>query len=333
MDIPTNSAPKPNVSTSQQRLGKGLAALISEGTISSQGYNANFEIDRIIPNPFQPRMNIDPDNLIQMADSIREHGVIQPLLITKDNNSVDKYYLIAGERRWRASQLAGLKTVPVVIKEISQQEMLELALIENIQRQDLNPLEEAIAFKQLVTDFGMTHGDISKKVGLNRVTVTNKIRLLILPESVREYVLNNQVTEGHARALLGIEDMETIEATANIVVRRNLTVRETENLVRKINFGKQANKHKIESLSEYERNLSKKLSEALGLKIKVNKLSNGGRIIIKFHDDEQFEAIVDQFIANPIKKKAPKYNKRYQKQLNAKARKLENMNLEQEKAD
>jgi len=173
------------------RLGKGLAALIDAKEIdnSSSAYKPKFDIDNIEPNPYQPRMHIDPEELIEIADSIREKGVIQPLIITQDKDS-DKYFLIAGERRLRAAQLAGLKTVPVVIKESSPQEMLELALIENIQRKDLNPLEEAYAYQQMIEEFGVSQDDIAKKVGLNRVTITNKIRLLTIPEEVKEDVLN-----------------------------------------------------------------------------------------------------------------------------------------------
>ncbi|MBD3328958.1 ParB/RepB/Spo0J family partition protein [Candidatus Dojkabacteria bacterium] len=282
------------------RLGKGLSALISSGSIDSTGYQEHFSINKIVPNPYQPRMNIDPDELIEIADSIREHGVIQPLLITKDNEAKDKdqYYLIAGERRFRASQLAGKDTVPVVIKDISPQEMLELALIENIQRQDLNPLEEALAFKQLADEFGLTHSEIAKKVGLNRVTITNKLRLLALPDSVKEYVMNNQLTEGHARALLGLSDESSLTATANIAVKRNLSVRETETLVRKINYSKQSSKSKIEELSKAEKRIEESLSKNLGYDVSIKKLSSGGKIVIKFDSDKDLDGLVKKLQDN-----------------------------------
>ncbi len=221
------------------RLGKGLAALIDSKEIdnSSSAYNPNFDINSIEPNPYQPRMHIDPEELIGIADSIRENGVIQPLIITKDKES-NKYFLIAGERRLRAAQLAGLKTVPVVIKDSSPQEMLELALIENIQRKDLNPLEEANAFLQMIEEFGVSQDDIADKVGYNRVTITNKIRLLNLPDEVKEDVLNENISEGHARALLGIRDETSLIAATDLVIKRGMSVRETEALVRKINYGK-----------------------------------------------------------------------------------------------
>lgn len=282
----------------QERLGKGLSALISSGSIDSTGYQEHFSIKKIVPNPYQPRMNINPDQLIEIADSIREHGVIQPLLITKDTDVKDKdqYYLIAGERRFRASQLAGKDTVPVVIKDISPQEMLELALIENIQRQDLNPLEEALAFKQLADEFGLTHSEIAKKVGLNRVTITNKLRLLALPDSVKEYVMNNQLTEGHARALLGLSDDSSLAATANIAVKRDLSVRETETLVRKINYSKQSSKSKIEELSKTEKKIEESLTKKIGYPVKIKKLSTGGKVVIKFDEDKDLDALVKKLL-------------------------------------
>lgn len=281
----------------KERLGKGLAALLSEDTYkNSSSYIEKFDIDNINPNPYQPRMNINPEELIELADSIREHGIIQPLIVTKDNTSEEKYYLIAGERRFRASQLAGLKHVPVVIKESSPQEMLELALIENIQRKDLNPLEEGIAFKQLQDEFGLTQDIIAKKVGISRVAVTNKIRLLNLPEQIKEQVLNGQLSEGHARALLGLSDQMSIIATANILIKRKLSVRETEDLVRKINYGKDSTKKNLEYISREEKALLDNLSKKIGYTASIVKLNNGGKIVIRFADDKEFKEIIDRII-------------------------------------
>lgn len=275
------------------RLGKGLAALISADKISnsSGAYNENFDINRISPNPYQPRMHINPEELIEIADSIKEHGIIQPLIITKDEAS-DKYFLIAGERRFRAAQLAGLKQVPVVMKDASPQQMLELALIENIQRQDLNPLEEAVAFKQLQEEFAMTQSAIAKKVGLSRVAITNKIRLLGLPEEVKEAVLNEKLSEGHARALLGIADKSSLVAAASIVMRRGLSVRETEMMVRKINFGKTSSKQTTEEVAQYINSIAKKLSTRIGYTAQIMKLSHGGKIIIRYNTNKELEEIV-----------------------------------------
>lgn len=277
----------------EQRLGKGLAALISSNEIdnSSSSYKEKFDITKILPNPFQPRMHIEPDELIGLADSIRESGVIQPLIVTKDKNS-DKYLIIAGERRFRAAQLAGLKYVPIVVKESSPQQMLELALIENIQRQDLNPLEEAYAFVQLQDEFGLPQEEIAIKVGLNRVTISNKMRLLKLPDAVKEVVLNETISEGHARALLGIKDEESLVAATDIVIKRGLSVRQTESLVRKINYGKSAKYKTIQTEYPDLLRYGEMLSEKIGYSTSVRRLSKGGRIIIRFLSKNDLEDLL-----------------------------------------
>lgn len=280
-----------------KRLGKGLSALINSDSSMgdmSRKYIEDFDIEKIVPNPYQPRMHIDPEKLIELADSIREHGVIQPLIISKDKNS-DKYNIVAGERRFRAVQLAGFKTVPVVIKETSPLEMLELALIENIQREDLNPLEEAYSFKQLSTEFGLTQKEISKKVGLNRVTVANKMRLYRLPEKIKEMVLNESLSEGHARALLGVKDETSMIAAADIIVKRGLSVRQTEALVRKIMFGKLDStkewKRSDQNTKRYEEDITKRL----GYNTTITKMSKGGKITIRYRTLEDLDNIVQRF--------------------------------------
>jgi ParB family chromosome partitioning protein len=279
--------------TEENRLGKGLAALISSQEISNESgaYNENFDITKIEANPYQPRMHIKPEDLIELADSIREHGVIQPLIITKDEKS-NKYYLIAGERRFRASQLAGLKKVPVVVKESSPQEMLELALIENIQREDLNAVEEATAFRQLQEEFGMKQSDIAKKVGLSRVAVTNKIRILGLPEEVKEAILNGKITEGHARALLGLSDKDSIVAAMDIVIKRELSVRDTEAMVRKINYGRGTTRSKLKKLDEETEDIANRIAKRLGVQAKIIPLSRGGKITIRFSSKTELRDIL-----------------------------------------
>jgi len=277
----------------EKRLGKGLAALIDSNEIdnSSSSYREKFDITKILPNPFQPRMHIEPDELIGLADSIRESGVIQPLIVTKDKNS-DKYLIIAGERRYRAAQLAGLKYVPIVIKESSPQQMLELALIENIQRQDLNPLEEAYAFTQLQDEFGLPQEEIATKVGLNRVTISNKMRLLKLPDPVKEVVMNETISEGHARALLGIKDEESLIAATDIVVKRGLSVRQTESLVRKINYGKSAKYKTIQTEYPDLLRYGEMLTQKIGYSTSVRRLSKGGRVIIRFLSKTDLEDLL-----------------------------------------
>ncbi len=281
----------------EKRLGKGLAALISTQQMSndSGAYNDKFDITLISPNPYQPRMHIEPEALIELADSIREHGIIQPLIITKDEKT-GRYLLIAGERRFRASQLAGLKTVPIVLKDTSPQEMLELALIENIQRKDLNPLEEAIAFKQLQEQFRLTHDQIAKKVGLSRVAVTNKMRLMNLPDVVKEAVLNEKMSEGHARALLGLTDQASLVAAANIVLRKEMSVRDTELMVRKINFGKESSRKNVRNLNQQMIDFEKILSKRLGYTAEISKLAAGGKITIRYNTDKELEELVGKIV-------------------------------------
>jgi ParB family transcriptional regulator, chromosome partitioning protein len=284
--MPTNKNNKP--------LGQGLAALIrTEASSEDSAYKENFDIKKIEANPYQPRMRIDPEDLIDLADSIREKGIIQPLIITKTENS-DKYHLIAGERRLKAAQLAGLKRVPVVIKDSSPQEMLELALIENIQREDLNAIEEASAFKQLQDEFNLKHAEIAKKVGLSRVAVTNKIRLLNLPDQVKEYVLGEEISEGHARAILGLRDHQSICAAANIIIKRNLSVREAEQLVRRISYSKEENIDKTRKITKEIEALEQRITKKLGFDSKINKLTNGGKIVIKFKDEAELRELTER---------------------------------------
>jgi ParB family chromosome partitioning protein len=240
-------------------------------------------------------MEIKPEQLVELADSIREHGVIEPLLVTK--KSEHSYELIAGERRWRASQLAGITTVPVVVKEASPQEMLELAVVENVQRADLNPLEEAMAFEQLISMFDMTHDVISKKVGLSRPAIANKIRLLSLPEDVKRGLLDEKITEGHARALLGLKDQETIIATYKIILRDNLSVRAVEELVRRLNKGKKIKKRKDmrivdEKTTKIETNLRSKFGESVTLA----RSKKGGKIVIPFKSDSELDKILKNLL-------------------------------------
>ncbi|HRY74246.1 MAG TPA: ParB/RepB/Spo0J family partition protein [Candidatus Dojkabacteria bacterium] len=279
------------------RLGKGLAALISSNQVdnSSSSFVPEFSIELIEPNPYQPRMHIDPNELIQIADSIREHGIVQPLIITRKRDS-DRYYLIAGERRLRASQLAGFKTVPVVIKDSSPQEMLELAIIENVQRQDLNPIEEASAYKQMQDEFGMSHDEIAKRVGFNRVTITNKIRLLNIPEPVKEDILNGKLSEGHARALLGIKDKTSLIAAADLVVKRGMSVREAEALARKISFGKGSSTRIWKTTDEETNKYSDMLSRKLGYTAHITKMTKGGKLVIRYNNIEELKDLMDKLL-------------------------------------
>lgn len=276
-------------------LGKGLAALISEDAIKTPGgsYIPDLNVNLIVPNPDQPRLEISPESLIELADSIREHGIIEPLIVSKSKQD-GKYTLIAGERRWKAAMLAKVDTVPVVVKESSPRQMLEMAIVENIQRKDLNPLEEALAFQQLHDDYQMTTPEIAKKVGIARPTVSNKMRLLNLPIELKEALLKEQISEGHARALLGLSNAETMVAALSIILKKNLSVRGTENLVRKLTYEENKYKNKVEANKAWSPRaveISNILSSHLDLKIKLTRTRRGGKIVIPFKDDDELEEI------------------------------------------
>jgi ParB family transcriptional regulator, chromosome partitioning protein len=282
-------------------LGKGLSALINRETLSdlSEGFIPNLPISYIKPNPYQPRMQIKEETLIELADSIKSHGVIEPLLVTRKGDK--SYELIAGERRWRASKLAGMETVAVVVKESSPQEMLELAIIENVQREDLNPLEEAMAFQQLITSFKFSHEQISRKIGLSRPAIANKIRLLALPKEIKKALLDLKITEGHARALLGLPNPETIIAAYKITIRDSLSVRAVEELVRRLNTGK-----KNKTLRKQERILDEKTSELenalrtkFGETVTLSRSNRGGKIVIPFLNDSELDAIMSKIGYSP----------------------------------
>lgn len=278
-------------------LGKGLSALISDETMSgvNQGFIPALPIDLIVPNPYQPRTEMDPEPLVELADSIREHGVIEPLIVTKKADN--RYELIAGERRWRASKLAGIAHIPVVIKEASPQQMLELAVVENLQREDLNPLEEALAFEQLVKLFTMTHDEVARKMGVSRPSVANKIRLLSLPDELKRGLLGGKISEGHARALLGLNSTETQIATYKIIIRDSLSVRATEELVRRLNRGhkkpQQRNQRIVDSkTTKFETTLKEKYGKGVSLYRSLK----GGKIVIPFKTEEELSKLVDELL-------------------------------------
>lgn len=283
------------MSPAKAALGKGLSALISSENIdlSSKGFIPNLPVEQISPNPHQPRMAIKPEELIQIADSIRENGIIQPLIVTK--RSASDYVLIAGERRLRAAQLANIATVPVVVREASPKQMLELAVIENVQRKDLNPIEEALAFKQLLENFSMTHQDIGKKVGLSRVAVVNKIRLLKLPEKVKQIVLDEVISEGHARALLGITDPDTLTAVANTVVKKQLSVHDTEELVRKVvqGVGGMVRGGRPRRLDPHALEIEKDMKKKFGQAVTIQALKGGGKITIRYRSQDELDKLHD----------------------------------------
>lgn len=282
-------------------LGKGLDALIPGGfqpapvqpldVVANTGL-VNIPIELISPNPRQPRSYFDKEHLTELADSIREHGVIQPLLVSK-NEFEDTYTLIAGERRWQACKLAEVKIVPAIIRQASDQERLELALIENIQRQDLNALEEAIAYKHLSEDFNLSHEVIATRVGKSRVTVTNTLRLLNLPEVVQNSLLLGEITEGHARALLGLSNPKAIDSALKTVIAKKLTVRQTEELV-SLMKGMPEPKKPVATPSAdviaLEDFLRTNINQKVNVKLANNK--SNGSMTIYFDSEEEFQSLV-----------------------------------------
>lgn len=273
-------------------LGKGLSALISDDSSVSEdhSYVPNLPIDQIAKNPYQPRMEIEEESLMGLADSIREHGIIEPLIVTQKGKR--KFELIVGERRLKAAKLAGLEVVPVVVKESSPRQMIELAIVENIQRSDLNPLEEALAFKQLSEEHNLSHKDVAQKVGLSRPTIVNKIRLLQLPDEVKKGLLQELLTEGHARALLGLKSKQAIIAAYKKVVKQNMSVRATEEMVRRINAKtKQATQKTKQKIDKATLKFEDTLRKSLGVKVRIKKSKRGGKIVIPFKSDEDFNKV------------------------------------------
>ena len=285
-------------------LGKGLAALIptapTELTEAATTIAHEVLVGAIAPNPRQPRQKQDPAALQELADSIREHGLIQPLIVTAatlDQQAAGvQYQLIAGERRWTAARLAGLRAVPVIVKEATPQQMLELALVENIQRADLNSLEEATAYRQLIDEFGLTQEEVAVRVGKSRVTVANVVRLLRLPDEAKAALLEDRITEGHARALLGIEAPETMIRLLRVVIRRGLNVRQTEELVRRQALEAQPKVKETPSPDTIA--LEGRFREALGTKVRLFRSKKGGKLVIHFYSEEELQAIYDAIIGS-----------------------------------
>lgn len=281
-------------------LGRGLDALIpitEETTPSGSNQTSPQEVlvSKIIPNPRQPRHYMNDEKLEELSSSIREHGVIQPLIVTHEEQT-DQYILIAGERRLRAARLADLLKVPVIVREASAQESLEIALIENVQRADLTPLETAEAYHQLSDEFNLSHEDIAQRVGKSRVAVTNTLRLLRLPETVRQALAEEKISEGHARALLGLTSAQAQAAALATILRGELTVRQTEQLVRKMNGSKPKSDRKT-GLPQELLEIQSRFQTKLGTRVQLRQTANkGGSIVIHYYSDEELNALIDQLI-------------------------------------
>jgi ParB family chromosome partitioning protein len=273
-------------------LGRGLGALIPQRSEQSPALMglAQVPLDRIAPNPYQPRKAFDETSIDEMARSVQEHGIVQPLVVSRTADN--RYRLIAGERRFRAAQKAGLQSVPVLIKELMQEsDALQLALIENIQREDLNPSEEATAYRQLHDEFGLTQEEISRKVGKERSTVANFLRLLKLPEAVKRVLASGQLSMGHARALLAVDSAKKQEQLAERVVKKNLNVRQTELLA----SGIIARPKKRERTKDvFTRDAEEKLTRSLRTRVEIDRRRRGGVIRIRFASEDDLIRIFDE---------------------------------------
>ncbi len=249
------------------------------------------KINQVEPNRDQPRKEFDEDALLELADSIKQYGVLQPLLVQKKK---DYYEIIAGERRWRAAKIAGIKEIPVVIKSYTEQEIVEISLIENIQRENLNPIEEAMAFKRLLEEFNLKQDEVAERVSKSRTAVTNSMRLLKLSDKVKQMIVDDMISTGHARALLAIDDEEQQYIIATKVFDEKLSVRETEKLVKSLkNPKKPAEKEKIEHTFVYK-DIAEKMKNIMGTKVNINAKANGkGRIEIEYYSEDELERIYD----------------------------------------
>lgn len=278
-------------------LGKGLDALIPGGkssapaasSTSGHGGVQQVPVESIKRNPRQPRVHFKEDELNDLAASIREHGVIQPLIVSPKGDGT--FILIAGERRWQASQRAGLTKVPVVTRQANNQELLELALIENVQRADLNPMEEAEAYHQLAEDFGLSHDMIAKRVGKSRVAVTNTMRLTNLADAVKQALVDNKITEGHARALLGLSTQKAQTSALQTIINLSLSVRQAEELIRKLT-GVKPVKVKKATVSADVIDVEKRLQRSLGTKVSLKHGKKGGTVTIYYYSDEELDALL-----------------------------------------
>ena len=278
----------------QQGLGRGLAALIPQRAHATG--STEIAISRIKPNPRQPRQRMDELELEALAASIREHGVLQPILVTE---TLDGYQLVAGERRFRASQLAGLERIPAIVRQLADREQLELALVENLQREDLGPMEEAHAFRSLLDDFGMSHDAIATRVGRARSTVANTLRLLDLDPRVQAAVADRTISEGHARALGGLP-VDQQSRVLGTVAEQQFSVRQTEELVRRLRTPRPVPTaaERRPADPDLER-VEEELRRSLGTKVTLARSRRGGRIIIEYYSDEELGQLYDRLIGGP----------------------------------
>lgn len=282
-------------------LGKGLNALIPEDTVilepkkgkdknGDNGYSL-IDINLIKSNESQPRKSFDDEKIMELSESIKSNGIIQPLILRKDK---DEYIIVAGERRWRAAKYIGIKEIPSVIMDLTEKQILEISLIENIQREDLNSIEEAIAYKKLISDFDLTQEQLSKRIGKSRVAITNTMRLLNLSEDVQQYIIEGVISEGHGRALLAITDSKLQCELAQNVIDDKLSVRELEFLIRKLKTKSEPSKSKAKKeTNPYYKEVIEKLENYFGTKVNVTNKNNKGKIEIEYYSEEDLQRILE----------------------------------------
>lgn len=277
--------------TKRKALGRGFSALFPETVISEDDRGFFYcPVASISPNPHQARQQFSESELTELANSIKEKGVIQPILVSQTK---DGFQLIAGERRWRAAQKAGLDKIPAWIRDVSPSEALELALTENIQRQDLNPIEEAFAYQELVHRFDLTQEALSKRIGKNRSTIANFLRLLKLPDVIQQDLIDGRLTTGHARVLVSIDSPAAQRVMRDLIVKKSLSVRQTEALTKKAGAPKKSKGLKDE-IDTYLESLAKDLQNSLGTKVAIKRKGKRGKIIIEFYSDEDLGRLVDR---------------------------------------
>ena len=279
----------------RKALGRGLGALLSsDSTIDLGAEPSEVEIDSIVPGPMQPRTHFDEASLESLAESIRTHGIVQPLLVRRRDSG---YELIAGERRWRAAKLAGITRVPVVIREVPDDNLLEIALIENIQRENLNPIEEAQAYKKLIETVGLTQESLASRVGRDRSYITNYLRLLRLPDDVQQLVKEGRLSTGHARTLLAIDQVDLQRRLARQIIDGGLSVRATEQLVQKATEEKPARRSAPQAVDPNIKAAETKLRRALGTQVKILQAADGrGRVEISFFNTQDLDRIYSLLI-------------------------------------
>ena len=278
-------------------LGKGLNALIpeetkvNEETIENKGVDL-IDINLIKSNENQPRKRFDDEKIMELSESIKHNGIIQPIILKKDKKN---YTIVAGERRWRAAKLSGLKEVPAIVMDLTEKQVMEISLIENIQRQDLNSIEEANAYKRLLNEFELTQDELSKRLGKSRTAIANTMRLLNLSEDVQQYLIEGVISEGHGRVLLGIEDEKLQYEIAQKVIDDKISVRELESVVRNLKKSKDDNKKKkqCEDLSRYYKDVTNKLQNYFGTKVNITNKNNKGKIEIEYYSEDDLQRILD----------------------------------------